>query len=428
MNNPLAVAVKGKGLPNLLKRSLAIGRRYGLTSARMDRQLGIFTRVLEAFDCGATFPLTASTLARSRGRLEKYQDQGIEFAIHGYHHVDYSQLSLDQQTEHMIQARQAFEGDHLRCSGFRCPYLRWSPDTLKALSALGFSYDSSQALAWSVVDDFDTEAYRQALGFYRARSADDYPSLPRLTDGLLRIPYSLPDDEALVERFRLAEAGPMADLWLKVLQRSHELGEMFTLGLHPERITLCREALRAVLAKARSLSPSVWIARLDEIADWWRARAETTYRVTEAGEGSSRVTVDGPRGAVVLARGLSVQAPTQPWNRGYRRVQANDFVFQADRLPLIGVSPGSPDSLVSFLRQQGYLTARVADARSYAFYLDRTDFAAEDERPLLAQLEQETSPLIRLARWPDGTQSALSITGDIDAFTLWDFFLRAFIS
>jgi hypothetical protein len=56
--------------------------------------------------------------------------------------------------------------------------------------------------------------------------------------------------------------------------------------------------------------------------------------------------------------------------------------------------------------------------------LDQAQFAAEDKCLLLAQIEETDSPLVRLGRWPDGAQSALAVTGDIDALTLWDYGLR----
>jgi len=424
VSNPLTIAVKGKGFRNLLRRSLAIGGRYGLTTAKMDRALTRFTRILQEFDCSATFPLTACTLARSGEMLHKYQYQGVEFAVHGYQHVDHSQLSLDQHLDHLGKARQMFEAHDLRCRGFRCPYLRWNQDTLTALNMLEFAYDSSQALAWDVADGFETDTYHHVLDFYGAQLATDYPAVPWFVNGLLRIPYCLPDDEALVERLHLTGSTPMNELWLEVLRRTYELGELFTLGLHPERIVLCEEPLRAVLSQARALSPDVWIARLDEIASWWRARTEATVEVVQETGDSLRLSIDGPPGTTVLARSVVVEAPTEPWVDGYQRVLSSDFVFRADRRPFIGLTPGAPSALISFLRQQGYLVESGADARPYAFYLDQRDFVPEDGRPLLKQVERGTWPLLRLGRWPDGAHSALSITGDIDALTLWDYSSR----
>jgi hypothetical protein len=80
--------------------------------------------------------------------------------------------------------------------------------------------------------------------------------------------------------------------------------------------------------------------------------------------------------------------------------------------------------LADLLRQQGYLVETSQDRYRYSYYFDQTEFSAEHERPVLAQLETTGQPLIRLGRWPNGARSALSVTGDIDALTLWDYGLR----
>jgi hypothetical protein len=77
------------------------------------------------------------------------------------------------------------------------------------------------------------------------------------------------------------------------------------------------------------------------------------------------------------------------------------------------------------LRQQGYFVEIGADPGRCAFYLERKSFDRQDERPLLKELEGGDWPLVRLGRWPEGAQSALCVTGDIDAFTLMDYALRA---
>jgi peptidoglycan/xylan/chitin deacetylase (PgdA/CDA1 family) len=386
--------------------------------------LAQFARVLQQFDCSASFPITAVALKRNSRAIRTYQEQGIEFAVHGYVHVDHTELSFEEQVTHLAQAREVFDARGIRVHGFRCPYLRWDQNTLQALHQQGFSYDSSQALAWDVVDGHTTAGYQRVLDFYGARSAAEYPALPRLEDGLIRIPYCIPDDEAIVDRLALASFDREGTLWKAILQQTYELGELFTLGIHPERITLCQPALSATLVAARELAPTVWIARLDEIAAWWRQRSETTVALAQADAGRWQVTVDSPPGVTILARNVHVSAPTRPWADGYQRVDARSFTAQADRRPVVGVPPNSSTRLSSFLRQQGYLVEVANGDRLCSIRLDQTDLAEREERKLLARLEQEQGPLLRLGRWPDGARSALSITGDIDALTLWDYGLR----
>lgn len=418
-------ALRGKGLGNFLRRGTRIAGRYGLTPRKMDRALAWFAAVLEQFQCGATFPITAVALERNAHIIAKYLARDIEFAVHGYRHIDHSQLSQAEQLAQLARARQIFAQAGIQPQGFRCPYLRGNVDTWASLRQQGFVYDSSQGLAWDVVDGCETLAYRHVLSFYAAKRAGDYPSLPRMEAQLVRIPYGLPDDEAFVERLDLETAEQMSALWLAILDRTWESGELFTLGLHPERIAFCQEALTAVLAKARSLTPSVWIARLDQIASWWQARARATVQVTDVGGGRLHLAVAAPGGTTVLVRAVHVDAPAVPWADGYRQVRSTSFTVHAPLRPFIGLSPSVSPRLAGFLRQQGYIVEISPESALYAYYFDQTNFAPEHERSTLARIERTGRPLVRLGRWPKGAHSALAITGDIDALTLWDYGLRS---
>lgn len=423
--NPVAIAAKGKGYSALIKRGRAIGGRYGLTTAKMDRALELFVNTLQAYDCGASFPITASALARHGSIIKKYQARNIEFAIHGLFHVDYSQLSSDDQCRHIKQARQIFHKQEIHPSGYRCPYLRWNDDTLTAIANNDLVHDSSQALHWDVVGEYLTEEYEHVLDFYGAKSASDYPALPKVIGKVIQIPYCVPDDEALVERLRLGgDVQAMSDIWLAILRQTYESGELFTLGLHPERIGLLQKPLANTLAYARSLSPRVWIARLDEITRWWRALSQATFEVMTEGNDVFRLAVYGSPGTIALARNVDIHAPTEPGQNGWLRVSVTNFPFRANKRPCIGVSPGSDPLLLDFLKQQGYWVEIGSEDQTYAIYLNQAQFSPEDERPLLSRLAHSDVPLIRLGRWPDGAQSALCITGDIDALTIWDYGLR----
>jgi hypothetical protein len=78
------------------------------------------------------------------------------------------------------------------------------------------------------------------------------------------------------------------------------------------------------------------------------------------------------------------------------------------------------------LWQQGYIVEISEESHRYPCYFDQADFDTECERALLAQIESTGCPLVRLGRWPNGARSALAVTGDIDALTLWDYGLRVF--
>ena len=422
--NPLLVALKGKGLQKTVDRVKSLSNRYGLTSSKMDQALAHFGKVLADYDSGATFPITAVALVRSSGVVEKYQAQNFEFAVHGYQHVDHTQLSMQQQVEDLSKARRLFDGRGVTSVGFRCPYLRYHDDTLKAIGESGFLYDSSHSLVWDVVNGQETESYKRVLEFYGSHSAEKYPALPRIEGRIIEIPYCLPDDESLIERLQFSDDESRSQPWLDMLAETYRLGELFTLGLHPERIFLCEIPLRKALEKARSFSPAVWIARLDEIADWWFRRAVLKPKVTVLGGNEYQLEVGQLPGLTVLAHDVEILGPTQEWDGRYVQATGDEIRFRSVTKPVIGLSPSSDPMLETFLRQQGYIVETDGDVDSYSIYLHRPSFTRDDERGLLAEIEESEASLIRFGRWPNGAKSALCVTGDIDALTFWDYWLR----
>ena len=429
MTNPVKLAARAKGPAALFRRAGMIIGHYGWTPGKMDWALGQFVRLLKQYNCGATFPVTAVAIERHPAILGKYEMQGIEFAVHGYTHVDYSRLAPEEQLTHLRRARAVFAAAGISAMGFRSPYLSRETRLHDALRATGFSYVSNQPILWDVLDaDAFTpstySSYERAITFYAPWSASERMSLPQLDNQLVEIPVSLPDDEILLDRLGGAASGLVEKTWQRILSQTHQRGELFTLQLHPERIAGCAQGLAAVLAEARALTPSVWCARLDEIAAWWQTRAQASIEIAEAGNGGLRLTVTGPQGITVLARSVEIDVPTLSWADGYRQVEAKTCAVRASLRPLIGLAPTSSPKLADLLRQQGYIVEISKEGQRYSYYIDQAEFAAEQARSLIAQIEETDRPLVRLGRWPNGAHSALAVTGDIDALTLWDYGLR----
>lgn len=431
MANPFKVATRGKGLLALRKRAFTISRRYGLTAAKMNQSLNLFNQILKQFNCGASLAITAVVLERNPDIIAKYLAQNIEFIVHGYTHIDYSQLAPPEQLAHLHHARQIFSAAGIAVAGFRSPYLRREPHLYAAIETVGFSYASNQPVWWPVIDSNNLTpsvrtSYERALSFYAPWRAGKQPSLPRFHGSIVEIPVSLPDDEILIDRLDGASNNLVERVWQAILAKSYQRGELFTIQLHPERIRECQQGLGATLVEARRLTPSVWIARLDEIAAWWHKRATAQIDVRETGTDTLRLSVTGPPGLTILARGVEICEPTKPWADNYQQVSGTTCHIQTDGRPFIGVSPASPPALVNFLRQQGYLVEINDNSHLYPIYLDRRDFTPQNELPLGTYVEDNAAQLVRLARWPNGARSALSITGDIDALTLGDYALRLF--
>ena len=368
-NNPFKVSIKAKGPFNFFRRISSITERYGVNPERMDRALQQFSELLKQFGCGATFPITAVTLKRHEDIIGKYLDQNIEFAVHGYTHVDYSQLSQEIQRDHLKLANEVFNHSGIKPVGYRSPYLRSGSNLLAALDECGFSYVSDQPYLWNVLDEseINSEAYdryNRALAFYNPWRSSERLSLPRFGQHLLEIPVSLPDDEILIDRLQ-GDKALISDVWRSILSLTYQRGELFTLQLHPERISLCAEGVASVLTEARSLSPAVWCARLNEVCNWWKARARASIEISETDNGSYRCVIRGPSGTTVLASGVEIDAASSHWANNYREVKATQFNFRASHRPSIGLSPSTSADLADFLRQQGYMVETSLKKKSF---------------------------------------------------------------
>jgi hypothetical protein len=337
-----------------------------------------------------------------------------------------------EQAKHFKKAIQTFESYHIPFAGFRAPFLRINKHTPEALGNLGFLYDSSQIIQWAVVEETEyprraLSAYQRLLEFYQPKKAQQYLSLPRSTNGFVEIPVSIPDDEAMVDRLGIRDKRKIASIWHTILQRTYERGELFTVQLHPERISFCETALVDILSMAAELYPPVWVATLGEITRWWKQRATFTFKINSQGNGRYRVQAHCSEKATLLIRNGKVDVPVSEWANGYQIINARHFVLESPAYPVIGVGLDSSPAAVSFLRNEGFIVEQSNQTGDYGIYFDNlAQFDEADEKPLSEELDKSDAPLLRYWRWPDQARSAMSITGDIDSMTLIDFVLRIF--
>jgi peptidoglycan/xylan/chitin deacetylase (PgdA/CDA1 family) len=426
----LSFLSKSRGIRNLASRIKSVLSRFSLSSGKFDSLLRRYGAVARDLGCVPTFPITAVTLKRHPRLIRELSRQGIEFAVHGYIHIDHSLLTLEEQVEHFRKAIGIFKKCQVPFTGFRAPFVRVNEATFKAISQLGFPYDSSRVVHWDVLDSskYSPQSwieYQRIIDFYSSRQAQDYLVLPRPIDGIIEIPVSMPDDEIMVERLGINDGKEMSRLWRDILDRAYRGGELFVLQLHPERILCCESALIDVVKQARRSDPPVWVATLKEIAAWWQERENFRLEVNPEGNGRYRVHTDCSDRATLLLKNCKADTPTSAWADGYQSVTARDFVLESPVRPVIGVSPDTAAAAIDFLRREGYIVAADRQPDNYGIYLNNmVQFGEADEKPLTKIIEQSQAPLLRYWRWPDRARSALSITGDIDSITLVDFVLR----
>ncbi len=425
---------KSRGTRNLISRIRTILSRFGFSSRKFEQLLNSYITVARNLDCMPTFAITAVILKRHPELIRKLSQQGVEFAVHGYVHIDYKLLSSSRQARHFTKAIDVFNRCNIPFVGFRAPFLRVNSDTSEVLGNLGFLYHSSRVIHWSLINlnqhsEYVGNNHARLLEFYQPLEASEYLALPRFKDGLIEIPVSIPDDESLVDRLGITEEMEISKIWRAILERTYNGGELFTIQLHPERISYCENALADVIQQAKSLKPRVWTATLQEIAEWWRERDSFTFKVHSKGDGKYRIEAKCTERATILLKNCKVNVPVNEWFDNYQNITARDFIIDSPSRPVIGVGLGSSPSAVRFLQREGYIVEQSDQPLDYGIYLNNlANFNDADEKPLSQEIEQSNAPLLRYWRWPEQARSALSVTGDIDSITIMDFFLRIFES
>ncbi|HEX9068293.1 MAG TPA: polysaccharide deacetylase family protein [Ktedonobacterales bacterium] len=432
-------SIKTKGLRNFIRRLRTVFTRFDFSGARARETLMAILTTAQSHGAAPTFFVPAVVLRRHPKMLAGIARAGAEMGVHGYVHNDYRLIPKQTQFEQTWAAMRAFRSAGITFSGFRNPYLGWSPASVAVYDELRFSYDSNEAIIHDVIDPkllppTIRASYAKSLALFQALQPSAYALRPHTEGRLVRIPTSIPDDEMLFDRLRITNTDRLATIWCEIMRRVYALGGIYALNVHPERGKLCQPAYNAVLVAAKAMPQPMWLTRLDNVADWWRERAQARLDIRPAGAGRWQVDVSGPDRLTVLVRHLdSPGTEATPWHGHERRVLARSFVVAATLAPMIAVSARTPCDVLELLTEQGF-PYRVVDAQEgtrFSLWLDLPDGLGDTREKRMAHggaltdtLEALESPLVRIGIWPNGARAACSLTGDIDSVTIQDFFHR----
>lgn len=437
--NLVSFSIKTKGVHNFARRLWTVFTRFGFSEGRVRKSLHALVDSLQRYNSAPTFFIPAVVLRRHSKLIKGIAGSGAEIGIHGYVHNDYRSLNKDEQYQQTQQAMSVFQDIQLPYQGFRNPYLGWTEESLDVFSTLGFTYESNEAIIHNVIDlnRFSLalrNGYEKSLALFQAIPCNVSTVRPHFEGTLLRIPTSIPDDEMLFDRLRITDPEEIGHIWSKVMQRVYDYGGLYALNLHPERGILCKQALDILLSFAYSLPHPVWLARLEDIAMWWKERSQFRLRIMPLEPGYWSVEADCTPRATLFARHLTVD-----YKNATARSDAEDHIcshrciVQSTKCPCIGLSLETPQQVMDFLYEQGYPVVRCSneDAQKYALYLDmpeglgKTREEQRSQRSALVQrMEQLDAPLLYFGCWPEDYRAALAISGDIDSVTVQDFFLR----
>ena len=110
-----------RSIRQIFARLVSIVMRYEMSSESFQRILYAFSEFTNHFGVRPTFPVTATVVQRHPSQFQKMEMAGAELAVHGFRHVDYTQLSKTQIQAHYKKAVQIFDENGLHATGFRFP-------------------------------------------------------------------------------------------------------------------------------------------------------------------------------------------------------------------------------------------------------------------------------------------------------------------
>lgn len=413
------------------KRAVNLFDRYRLSPARAIQRIESCLNVLISQDCRPTFPTPGFAVERYPKVIRHLQDNGAEIAIHSYQHIDLNRVPVHQACGQLIKAVDTFESRGIEVHGFRCPYLHFSNELLDAIPRGLFEYSSNVTISWDSDPGMRSQNKNKILEIlqklYVSKPSADFISVPFERHNTLEIPISLPDDMTLIDGLKY---GPDETgwAWSQVLENTHRRGELFNLIFHLELTDQCEQAFREVIRQAKQKHPSVWIARLCDISEWWREKTGFRMEISPLPTGLRLTFLCSPR-ATILVRGFEFDGSRRAWDKSYQRLLTQTLDVPAYPRPFVGLTSRAPRETVAFLLAQGYILDLGQTARDCGMYLDEARLASlASETRLIDFIETGASPLVRYWRWPNGAKSAMSITGDLDALSLSDYLSRLYIA
>jgi len=375
----------------------------------------------------------AVILKRHRNFLRHLSDETLEFAIHGYEHRDFKPLSLDEQTVQIKKAQDLYKELGVPAYGFRAPYLSLNSYTTEAVRKNNFLWESHEAMIWNGFSNYSLSKFRHFMAnaihqLYNPFDAQKNIGIPRLQDGVVCIPVTLPDDEILIDRLGIKDLNRIENIWTEILKKIIHRGDIFVLQLHPERFAICRKAMEGLLKKASSPKQNIWVTGMREVAEWWKEKSQFKLTFQNVSRKKYQVHCKCTDRATVLCRNFCSETSQAPFYRDYHLIEEREFYIKSENLkPCIGVHPRCSKTLRNFLEDEGF-PYEVSDLNSKCsiFLEEYETFARKDEMTLLSRIEENPNPIVRYWLWPNETRSAFVTTHDLDCLTLTDFLLKAF--
>lgn len=422
---------KKRGARFIYLRGKRLVTRYGLTQGKVKNGIKKFVAALAEVNCSPTFFTPGSLLMENPEFFIDLQRKGVELGVHGYYHINLTNIPVDKANQQLMKAIQTFNNYGLDIHGFRCPYLGCNDQIINTFTGKEFIYSSNSPIVWNGNLDIGGKnknlLFNTISKFYTGEYSTETVSYPYMKSNLVEIPLFVPDDLQLHDGLELNE-DEAAKAWILMFKHIYNRGELFVVMFHTEQAKFCTKPFLDLIKYAQMCQPGVWIARLCDISEWFIEKSKFTVETSQVSSGLRLTFGCSPR-ATILIKGAEISEHYAPWDGAYQRVVANSIEIPAGSLPFIGIGTDVPDAVVTFLSDQGYILINGEEATSCNIYLDNQSLAhIPNDAALIDFIEGTETLLVRYWRWPDGVKSAISITGDLDALSLVDYMSRLFIA
>ncbi len=216
--------------------------------------------MLKRFGVQATFFVPGWVIEKYWGLMERILAEGHEIGHHGYMHEYTDSLPREEEERILVKGIEIIKKlTGAPPKGYRAPIWEFSPNTLDLLIQYDFDYSANMM-------DLDLP-YRHVHN--------------GVTTDLIEFPSSWIFDDALYFLFGMfprstkgiTSAETVYEIWSAEFDGLYREGKIMVPVMHPQlsgrvhRVDMLERLLKYILDH-----PGVWIARCDEIAEYWRAK------------------------------------------------------------------------------------------------------------------------------------------------------------
>jgi hypothetical protein len=234
------------GLITTARKAVRTVSRYGFTSTRILDNLQMYSDFFKKYGITGNIFIPAKCVQENYHFFKNHDLQNIRLGVHGYVHIDYSTVPLDIQDIHFRKSYEVFTSLGIEDVGFRAPYGRLCKNSIKILASIGYKFDSSRVFVFKEAIS-DNREVRSAIQHYDQVSTNG----PTYQQRLPCLPFTLPDDELLVERMG-CNAKEALSIWCEMIHQMSSLNNLIVLQIHPNRLRELSGTLESIVKIAMS--------------------------------------------------------------------------------------------------------------------------------------------------------------------------------